>query len=106
VEEELRPKWDYLSQVCLYPSFELSAFPAYFSYPLDRVIKTRYEYLRFVKQLPTQLLALDLVVRFGDKDFSEKVAKDDDGGATFREFVSRRQMARSRQSGTIRYKKV
>ena len=80
VDRELRPKWEYLSSVCLYPTFELSSFPAYFSYPLDRVIKTRYEYLQYVKKAPTQLLALDTVVRYGDKDFAERVAKDTDGG--------------------------
>jgi hypothetical protein len=98
VERELRPKWEYLSRVCLYPSFELSAFPAYFSYPLDRVIKTRYEYLQFVKKSPTQLLALDLVVRYGDKDFAERVAKDTDGGVAFSKFAKLRRDARMRAS--------
>lgn len=98
VERELRPKWNYLSKVCLYPSFELSTFPAYFSYPLDRVIKTRYEYLQVMKEAPTQLLALDLVVRYGDKDFAEKVAKDVDGGKTFSRFAKRRKEIRSEQS--------
>jgi hypothetical protein len=98
VEDELRPKWNYLSKVCLYPSFELSTFPAYFSYPLDRVIKTRYEYLQVMKEAPTQLLALDLVVRYGDKDFAEKVAKDADGGRTFTRFAKRRKETRSEQA--------
>lgn len=98
VERELKPKWEYLSRVSLYPSFELSAFPAYFSYPLDRVIKTRYEYLQFVKKSPTQLLALDLVVRYGDKDFAERVAKDTDGGVAFAKFSKLRRAARSEQS--------
>jgi mTERF len=98
VERELKPKWEYLARVCLYPSFELSAFPAYFSYPLDRVIKTRYEYLQFVKKSPTQLLALDLVVRYGDKDFAERVAKDTDGGVAFSKFSKLRRAARNEQS--------
>lgn len=97
VEGELRPKWEYLSRVCLYPSFELTAFPAYFSYPLDRVIKTRYEYLQFVKKAPTQLLALDLIVRYGDKDFAERVAKDTDEGVAFSKFSKLRRAARSEQ---------
>lgn len=98
MEDELRPKWEYLSKVCLYPSFELSTFPAYFSYPLDRVIKTRYEYLQVMKEAPTQLLALDLVVRYGDKDFAEKVAKDADGGSKFARFAKRRKETRSEQA--------
>ena len=97
MEGELRPKWEFLTSVSLYPAFELSAFPAYFSYPLDRVIKTRYEYLQFVKKTPTQLLALDLVLRYGDKDFSERVAKDTDRGASFAKFSKLRRAARSEQ---------
>lgn len=98
VENELRPKWEFLSKVCLYPSFELSTFPAYFSYPLDRVIKTRYEYLQYIKEAPTQLLALDLVVRYGDKDFAEKVAKDEDRGRLFARFAKRRKAMRTEQA--------
>jgi hypothetical protein len=99
VDRELKPKWEYLSSVCLYPTFELSSFPAYFSYPLDRVIKTRYEYLQYVKKAPTQLLALDTVVRYGDKDFAERVAKDTDGGVAFAKFAKLRRAARSEQTG-------
>ncbi len=102
VDNELRPKWEYLSRVSLYPTFELSAFPAYFSYPLDRVVKTRYEYLQFVKKAPTQLLALDLVVRYGDKDFAERVAKDTDGGVAFSKFSKLRRAARSEQTARKR----
>jgi len=102
VERELRPKWEYLAKVCLYPSFELSSFPAYFSYPLDRVIKTRYEYLQFMKEAPTQLLALDLVVRYGDRDFAEKVAKDTDYGRMFVRFAKRRKEARAKKANLKR----
>jgi hypothetical protein len=76
--------------VCLFPSFELSTFPAYFSYPLDRVIKARYEYLYEVKRTPTQLLALDVVLRYGDKDFAGQVANDDDRGVAFAAFLEGR----------------
>mmetsp|Transcript_5543 Transcript_5543/g.6439 ORF Transcript_5543/g.6439 Transcript_5543/m.6439 type:complete len:631 (+) Transcript_5543:51-1943(+) len=85
--DDLKPKWTFLSEVCLYPSFELSTFPAYFSYPIDRVTKTRYEYLRYVKKIPTELLALDFVLRYGDDDFAKVVAKDKDGGNKFATFV-------------------
>lgn len=90
VQTELRPKWEYVSSVCLYPSFELSAFPAFFSYPLERVIKSRFDYLRRIKKIPTQLLALDLVVRYGDRDFATMVANDRDDGLAFAKFLRQR----------------
>lgn len=55
------------------------------------MIKARYEYLYEVKRTPTQLLALDVVLRYGDKDFAGQVAKDDDRGAAFAAFVAGRQ---------------
>lgn len=115
IENELIPKWKYLSKVCLYSSFELSRFPAYFSYPLDRVIKTRYEYLQSEKRVPTQLLAVDRILRFGDKDFATEVAGDDDGGVAFKLFakarktkrtVSRRKRPKRKASKTVNAKKT
>lgn len=64
----------------------MGRFPAYFSYPFERVIKSRYEYLRAKQRLPVQLLAVDEILRFGDKDFATIVARDEDESAyaTFR----------------------
>lgn len=90
VEKELIPKWEYLSRVCQYDYFEVVRFPAYFSYPLERVIKTRYEYLRDVKKLPISLVNVDDVVRFGDIDFAVSVAGDKDGGRSFVEYTKSR----------------
>ena len=90
VEDELVPKWEYLRKVCTQATFELSTFPAYFSYPLDRVIKTRYEYLLMEKRIPTQFVALDVVLRYGDRDFATQVARDTDGGAALLQFAERR----------------
>lgn len=87
VEDELIPKWEYLCQVSTQSSFELSTFPAYFSYPLDKRIKARYQYLHRVKRVPTQLMALDRVLRYGDKDFATRVARDTDDGAAFLAFT-------------------
>ena len=84
------PKWEYLSRVCQYDYFEVVRFPAYFSYPLERVIKTRYEYLRDVKKLPISLVNVDDVVRFGDIDFAVSVAGDKDGGKLFVEYTKSR----------------
>merc|ERR1712194_1285 len=89
VENELAPKWKILRHVCEYARFEIVRFPAYFSYPLDRVIMNRYTYLRDVKNLPLRMirtLRVDQVLRFGDDDFSRCVARDTDGEA-YRNYV-------------------
>merc|ERR1712194_204077 len=93
VADDMKPKWDFLQQVCQFNYFEVVRFPAYFSYPLERVIKTRYEYLRDCKQIPIQLARVDDVLRFGDTDFATEIALDDDGGATFLKFVKERSEA-------------
>lgn len=90
VDRELKPKWEFVKTVCIDARFEVTRFPAYFSYPLERVIKTRFEYLQNEKQVPIQLVALDQVLCYGDKDFSVKVGKDDDGGKAFRVFAEQR----------------
>jgi len=95
IDDELIPKWEYLKEVCLYNIFELSRFPAYFSYPLDRVIKTRYEYLRIVKRIPTQLLPLDGILRYGDKDFATLVAGDTDAGETYAKFAKQKRTTKA-----------
>jgi len=89
VEKDLKPKWEYLKAVSQFASFEVGRFPAYFSYPLERVIKSRYEYLLVVKRYPVQLLSVDDILRFGDKDFAINVAKDEDG-ITYAMFVKLR----------------
>ena len=88
--KELKPKWEYLSQVCKFDYFEVVRFPAYFSYPLERVIKTRYEYLRDVKKAPISLVSVDDVLRFGDVDFAVSVAGDKDGGEEFMRYAMQR----------------
>lgn len=62
---------------------------------MDRVIKTRYEYLLKEKRIPTQFLALDVVLRYGDVDFATQVARDADGGAAFRTFAERQRRRRT-----------
>lgn len=90
VEKELNPKWEYLSLVCKFDYFEIVRFPAYFSYPLERVIKTRYEYLRDHKKAPISLVSVDDVLRFGDIDFAVSVAGDRDGGEEFLRYTKQR----------------
>ena len=90
VEHDLQPKWDFLREVCQFDYFEVVRFPAYFSYPLERVIKMRYEYLRDVKGIPIQLARVDDVLRFGDRDFATEIALDTDDGAAFSKFVQSR----------------
>jgi len=90
VEEDLKPKWDFLREVCKFEYFEIVRFPAYFSYPLERVIKMRYIYLRDIKQIPIWLTRIDDVLRFGDRDFATEIALDDDNGKEFAKFVRER----------------
>jgi len=90
VERELKPKWEFVKSIFVDARFEITRFPAYFSYPLERVIKTRFEYLKEVKRVPIPLVALDQVLRYGDADFAKRVANDDDGGHSFREFAEQR----------------
>lgn len=90
VEKDLQPKWDFLTEVCQFDYFEVARFPAYFSYPLDRVIKLRYEYLRDCKGIPIQLARVDDVLRFGDREFATEIALDDDNGAAFAKFAEER----------------
>jgi len=91
VDRELKPKWEVVDSTYTYTTFELSKFPAFFSYPLERVIKARFEYLQKVKNLPISLIAPDLVLRYGDQDFAVKVAGDSDDGVAFSQFLKDRQ---------------
>jgi hypothetical protein len=93
VEIELKPKWEYLKKVFFKSNFELEEFPAYFSYPFERVIKTRYDYLA-AKGISTQLIPVAKVLRFGDKDFATSVARDEDNGKVFRAFSERRRKSK------------
>jgi hypothetical protein len=97
VENDLKPKWNFLREVCQFDYFEVVRFPAYFSYPLERVIKMRYEYLRDCKGIPIQLARVDDVLRFGDRDFATEIALDNDDGVAFAKFVEERSSARSRR---------
>jgi len=94
VENDLKPKWDFLREVCQFDYFEVVRFPAYFSYPLERVIKMRYEYLRDCKGIPIQLARVDDVLRFGDRDFATEIALDNDDGVAFAKFVEERSCSR------------
>ena len=90
VDRDLVPKWEFIREIYAYESFELSKFPAFFSYPLETRIKVRFEYLRDVKLLPTPLIAPDLVLRYGDRDFALKVAGDKDEGAAYAAYLKER----------------
>jgi len=105
VSRELTPKWEFVQKIYTYTSFEVSKFPAFFSYPLERVIKARFEYLRDVKRLPISLIAPDLVLRYGDRDFAMRVAGDEDQGARFLEFLKARQSSSSSVSGKGRHQR-
>lgn len=93
VDDNLKPKWDFLKEVCQFDYFEVVRFPAYFSYPLERVIKIRYEYLRDCKGIPIEWARVDDVLRFGDRDFAAEVCHDTDDGAAFAKFAEERSCA-------------
>ena len=94
VSDELMPKWNYLNKMCHYASFEVIRFPAFFSYPLERVIMNRYEYLRTIKRKPVQLLSVDDILRYGDSDFAKIIANDQDDGREYLKFISERNKLR------------
>ena len=85
MENDLKPKWEYLTRVCGFDYFEVVRFPAYFLYQLYR-IKTRYEYLGS-KDIPLRLVQVDIVLRFRDDDFATSVAGDKDYGKSFKEYI-------------------
>jgi hypothetical protein len=93
VDRELQTRWDFLQTIVIDAPFEASLFPAYFSYPLERVIKNRFAYLQQVKKIPPSLLPLDSVLRFGDKDFATQIARDKDNGKAYLAFCDARRGA-------------
>jgi len=97
VHEELIPKWNYLTKTCGYSYFEIYRFPACFSYPLDKVMATRHEYLIMKNISLGSLQGLDELLRSGDRDFAVKVAGDVDGGDRYLRFCKSR--ANFRKSG-------
>jgi len=71
VDDELKPKWEFLKTVCLQPEFELKEFPPYFSYPFGRVIMTRFNYFAYKgRSIRFVSMRIDTVLRFGDIDFA------------------------------------
>lgn len=66
VKGELKPRWEILRGEGM-GSFEITRFPAFFSYPVNR-IKCRYGFLR-QKGISAKGLTIDDVLRGGDKDF-------------------------------------
>lgn len=100
MKDDLIPKWSYLTKIRNYASFEISRFPAFFSYPLDRVIRNRFDYLIQIGQLPVQLLPVDEVLRYGDKDFAILVARDDNENQ-YNSFVNERKKSQLKSSRKI-----
>jgi hypothetical protein len=87
VTTEIKPKWEYLKKITLRPEWELNAFPAYFSYPFNRVIQTRFNYLSYKGMFWfTTSSRIDTVLRYGDIDFATKIALDNDNGKSYKEF--------------------
>jgi len=74
VEAELRPKMLYLQTKMGLTIFDVIRFPAYFSYPLDGVIKPRTEFLTLCNS-SIGSVGLNIALSPGDDDFAMKVAK-------------------------------
>lgn len=47
----------------------------------------RYNYLRDCKDIPIQLVRVDEVLRYGDRDFANIIALDEDNGVAFAKYV-------------------
>ena len=93
VDRELRPKFEYLKTVLPYPKFEVSKFPAFFSYPIERS-RLRFGFLlSFSPRCP---FTLDEVLRHGDADFLRLVG--DANGTRYNKFLQ--QYRRKRTSST------
>merc|ERR1712238_134100 len=95
VEDDLLPKWQYITQVCGFDYFDVVMFPAFFSYPLER-IQSRYEYLRS-HGVSYRYAKLDVVLSLGDNDFATNVTGEKDGGKSYREFIKNRTTTKTKQ---------
>ena len=95
VERELKPKWEYLTKTG-FDYLDVVDFPAYFSYPFERVIRSRFEFL-LVKKTPPKSLGLDRILRFGDEDFIKIVAKNREAFPEFKAFLRQREIRLSAQ---------
>ncbi|OEU06989.1 hypothetical protein FRACYDRAFT_198897 [Fragilariopsis cylindrus CCMP1102] len=106
VTTEIQPKWEYLKKITLRPEWELNAFPAYFSYPFNRVIQTRFNYLSYKGMFWFATSnRIDTVLRFGDIDFATKIALDDDNGKAYKEFgQTQRTSSGNNKAGTAAIK--
>ena len=72
VDTNLRPKWDFLVNTLRLTTFDVSRFPAYFSYPLEKVTMPRMAYLAAVNQ-PNAVWGLNLILTPSDDIFATKV---------------------------------
>lgn len=72
VDTNLKPKWDFLVNTLRLTTFDVSRFPAYFSYPLEKVTMPRMAYLAAVNQ-PNAVWGLNLILTPSDDIFATKV---------------------------------
>ena len=83
--------------------FDVVRFPAYFSYPFERVIKSRFEYLS-INNIPPKAIGLDRILRFGDEDFIKIISNDTKTLDDYRKFSRQRQTCQSERIVQIRKK--
>lgn len=97
VAEDLQPRWQFLQSRMRDARWQVTRFPAYFSYP-TRVIYSRFDYLQS-KEFPISLVNLDDVLRFGDDDFCRKIARDANPNA-YREFCAQHYPPKSKSKSS------
>jgi len=85
VDHDLLPKWEELDRLGI-TTYNLVRFPAYFSYPLPRIL-SRYSYLDS-KGIPATSRPLDEVLRGSDLDFARELCGEETEGS-FVEFAKR-----------------
>ena len=76
-------------------------FPAYFSYPFERVISSRFEYL-IANNIPPKAIGLDRILRFGDEDFIKIITKDEKMIDDYRNYVQKRYSYQNERTFRIR----
>jgi len=74
VETNLRPKWEYLYEELGLGAYDVVRFPAYFSYPLEKVVMPRMRYLADMVNRPGSVWGLNLILTPSDDIFALKVA--------------------------------
>ena len=75
IEKNLVPKWLYLRDTLKLTAYDVTRFPAYFSYPLESVIRPRTKFLTEVLGRPGSVWGLNLILTPSDEEFAVRVRR-------------------------------